>query len=113
MSDICALFIIVMASKKRVSPVRELNGYHCDNEVKDEDITETQPLQYKAEVPCSFVTTADQERSPAVGGARRERRVSNSSSGGPRIDSLKKNRPRMFSCFGANVSKLTTQHNEY
>lgn len=84
----------------------ELNGYHCDSEVKDEDTTETQPLRSRAEVPCSFVATADLERSSAGGGAYRERRVSNSSSGRQRLDSLKKNRPRMCSRFSANVSKL-------
>lgn len=86
----------------------ELNGYHCDSEVKDEDTTETQPLRSKAEVPCSNVATANLERSPAGGGAHPERRVSNSSSGRQRIDSLRKNRPRMSSRFGANVSKLAS-----
>lgn len=82
----------------------ELNGYHCDNKVKDEDTS----LRSKAEVPCSTVATADLEPSPGGGGAHSERRVSNSSSGRQRIDSLKKNRPRMSSLFGANVSKLAT-----
>lgn len=82
--------------------VMELNGYHCDNEVKDEDTTETQPLRSKAEVPSSTVATTDLERNPGQGGAHSERRVSNSSSGRQRLDSLKKNRPRMSSRFGAS-----------
>lgn len=91
----------------------ELNGYHCDSEVKDEDTTETQPLRSRAEVPCSFVAIADQERDLDPGGAHPERRVSNSSTGRQRIDSLKKNRPRMSSRFGANFSRLATQLSGY
>lgn len=74
----------------------ELNGYHCDSELKDEDTMETQLLRSRAEAPCGFVGTAELERSPAGGGPHPERLVSNSSSGRQRIDSLKKNRPRMW-----------------
>ncbi|KAG7334180.1 hypothetical protein KOW79_002587 [Hemibagrus wyckioides] len=80
----------------------ELNGYLSDSEVNDEDTAETQPPHYRAEVPSSCVATADLERSPAGGGALRERRVSNSRSGRQRLDSLKKNRPP-FPWFGMDI----------
>ncbi|XP_026997779.1 pantothenate kinase 2, mitochondrial isoform X1 [Tachysurus fulvidraco] len=83
----------------------ELNGYVCDSEANDK---ETQPLHHRAEVPGT--ATVDMERSPAAGGAHRERRVSYSRSGRQRIDSLKKNRPRTCSRFGSSISKLATQH---
>lgn len=91
----------------------ELNGYLSDSEAKDEDKAETQPPHYRAEVPSSCVATVDLERSPAGGGALRERRVSNSRSGRQRLDSLKKNRPRMCSRFGANVSQIATELKGY
>lgn len=90
----------------------EMNGYDCDSEVKDEDMMEIQPLRPRAEVPSSFGATADLERSCAGGSAHPERRVSNSSSGRQRLDSLKKNRPRMCSLFSANASKLAAQLKE-
>lgn len=109
-SDFHALVVFLKAFKKACAPfVMELNGCYCDSEVKDEDTTETQPLCSRADVPCSLVATADLERSSAGAGAHPERRVSNSRSGRQRLDSSKKNRPRMSSRFGANVSKLATQ----
>ncbi|XP_060781719.1 pantothenate kinase 2, mitochondrial [Neoarius graeffei] len=80
----------------------EMNGYDCDSEVKDEDVMEIQPLRSRAEVPSSFGATADLERSCAGGSAHPERRVSNSSSGRQRLDSLKKNRPP-FPWFGMDI----------
>lgn len=84
-----------------------LNGCITDSEVKEEDeeeedTTETQPHSSRAEVPDNRDATADQGSSPAGGSTHRERRVSNASSGRPRIDSLKKNRPP-FPWFGMDI----------
>lgn len=107
MSEFNAIVVRLKATKSGCVSVMELNGYVCDSEANDKDTPETQPLHHRAEVPAT--ATVDMERSPAAGGAHRERRVSYSRSGRQRIDSLKKNRPRTCSRFGSSISKLATQ----